>query len=113
MDFINSMRFPFIIVMGISLIALAVAFWLINWVMAKDTGTDAMRKISDAIKIGFLEGMVDFTENLRQLVERGDVAKEVALEVAPNPDALKMALAKKKPAGGRPGAPPAGKRKVK
>ena len=52
MDFINSMRFPFIIVMGISLIALATAFWLINWVMAKDTGTDAMRKISDAIKAG-------------------------------------------------------------
>jgi twitching motility protein PilT len=50
------------------------------------------KKISDAIKIGFLEGMVDFTENLRQLVERGDVAKEVALEVAPNPEALKMAL---------------------
>jgi twitching motility protein PilT len=50
------------------------------------------KKISDAIKIGFLEGMVDFTENLRQLVERGDVTKEVALEVAPNPDALKMAI---------------------
>src|SRR5262245_15375902 len=50
------------------------------------------KKISDAIKIGFLEGMVDFTENLRQLVERGDVSKEVALEVAPNPEALKMAL---------------------
>ncbi len=50
------------------------------------------KKIADAIKIGFLEGMVDFTENLRQLVERGDVTKEVALEVAPNPEALKMAL---------------------
>jgi twitching motility protein PilT len=50
------------------------------------------KKIADAIKIGYLEGMVDFTENLRQLVERGDVTKEVALEVAPNPDALKMAI---------------------
>jgi twitching motility protein PilT len=50
------------------------------------------KKISDAIKIGYLEGMVDFTENLRQLVERGDVTKEVAMEVAPNPDALKMAI---------------------
>ncbi len=50
------------------------------------------KKIADAIKIGYLEGMVDFTENLRQLVERGDVSKEVALEVAPNPDALKMAI---------------------
>ena len=52
MDFMQSMKFPFVIVMGISLLALAVAFWLINWVMAKDTGTDEMRKISDAIKSG-------------------------------------------------------------
>lgn len=50
------------------------------------------KKIADAIKIGFLEGMLDFTESLRQLVERGDVTKEVAIEVAPNPEALKMAL---------------------
>jgi twitching motility protein PilT len=50
------------------------------------------KKIPDAIKIGFLEGMVDFTENLRQLVERGDVEKSIALEVAPNPEQLKMAL---------------------
>ena len=46
----------------------------------------------DAIRIGFLEGMVDFTENLRQLVERGDVDKATALEFAPNPDQLKMAF---------------------
>src|SRR3954467_12162367 len=52
MDFMQSMRFPFAIVMGISLLALAVAFWLIDWVMSKDTGTDEMRKISDAIKAG-------------------------------------------------------------
>src|ERR1039458_9166852 len=52
MDFMQSMKFPFVLVMGISLIALATAFWLINWVMAKDTGTDEMRKISDAIKAG-------------------------------------------------------------
>jgi K(+)-stimulated pyrophosphate-energized sodium pump len=52
MDFVQSMKFPFVIIMGISLLALAVAFWLINWVMAKDTGTAEMRKISDAIKAG-------------------------------------------------------------
>ena len=46
----------------------------------------------DAIRIGFLEGMVDFNENLRQLVERGDVDKATALEFAPNPEQLKMAL---------------------
>jgi twitching motility protein PilT len=50
------------------------------------------KKLYDAIRIGFLEGMMDFTESLRLLVEKGDVSKETALEVAPNPEALKMAL---------------------
>jgi twitching motility protein PilT len=50
------------------------------------------KKLQDAIRIGFLEGMVDFNENLRQLVERGDVDRSTALEVSPNPDQLKMAL---------------------
>jgi twitching motility protein PilT len=49
-------------------------------------------KLLDAIRIGFLEGMVDFTENLRQLVDRGDVDKSIALEVAPNREQLQMAL---------------------
>ncbi len=50
------------------------------------------KKLSDAIRIGFQEGMLDFTESLTQLVLRGDVDRAAALEVAPNPDALKMAL---------------------
>jgi twitching motility protein PilT len=50
------------------------------------------QKLYDAIRIGFLEGMIDFTESLRLLVEKGDVTKETALEVAPNPEALKMAI---------------------
>jgi twitching motility protein PilT len=50
------------------------------------------KKIPDAIRIGYLEGMVDFNENLRQLVERGDVEKAIAIEFSPNPDQLKMAL---------------------
>jgi twitching motility protein PilT len=50
------------------------------------------KKLSDAIRIGFLEGMLDFTESLRGLVERGDVDRSAALEVAPNPEQLKMAL---------------------
>ena len=49
-------------------------------------------KLPDAIRIGYQEGMVDFTENLRQLVERGDIDKATALEVAPDPEQLKMAL---------------------
>jgi twitching motility protein PilT len=50
------------------------------------------KKLPDAIRIGFLEGMLDFNESLRQLVERGDVDRATALEVSPNPDALKMAF---------------------
>ncbi len=49
-------------------------------------------KLIDAIRMSYQEGMVDFTENLRQLVERGDVDKATALEVAPNPEQLKMAF---------------------
>jgi twitching motility protein PilT len=49
-------------------------------------------KLSDAIKMFYNEGMVDFTENLRQLVERGDVDKPTALEFAPDPEKLKMAF---------------------
>jgi len=50
------------------------------------------KKLSDAIKIGFIEGMIDFTESLTQLVQRGDVDRAAALEVAPNPEALRMGL---------------------
>jgi twitching motility protein PilT len=49
-------------------------------------------KIADAIKIGYLEGMIDFTENLKLLVDRGDIDKATALEIAPSPEQLKMAL---------------------
>jgi twitching motility protein PilT len=50
------------------------------------------KKFGDAIRIGFLEGMLDFTESLRLLVENDMVDKATALEVAPNPEQLKMAL---------------------
>jgi twitching motility protein PilT len=49
-------------------------------------------KLIDAIRMSYQEGMVDFTENLRQLVERGDIDRATALEVAPNPEQLKMAF---------------------
>jgi twitching motility protein PilT len=50
------------------------------------------KKLPDAIRIGFQEGMLDFTESLTQLCLRGDIDRAAALEVAPNPEALKMAL---------------------
>jgi len=49
-------------------------------------------KLPDAIRIGYQEGMVDFTENLRALVDGGHITKEMALEYAPQPEQLKMAL---------------------
>lgn len=50
------------------------------------------KQIADAIRICAQEGMCDFNDHLRQLVLAGEIDKSVALEVAPNPEALKMAL---------------------
>ena len=48
----NSLNSLMYIVLGCTLAGLIFAAWLVRWVMAKDTGTPAMRKISDAIKDG-------------------------------------------------------------
>jgi twitching motility protein PilT len=50
------------------------------------------KKLPDAIRIGIQEGMLDFTESLIQLVQRGDVDRAAALEIAPNPEMLRMAF---------------------
>jgi twitching motility protein PilT len=47
-------------------------------------------KMPDAIKQFYQEGMIDFTENLKQLTDRGDIDKATALEWAPDPEKLKM-----------------------
>jgi twitching motility protein PilT len=49
-------------------------------------------KLSDAIRIGREEGMQDFTTSLKDLVLRDMIDRPTAFEVAPNPEALKMAL---------------------
>jgi twitching motility protein PilT len=49
-------------------------------------------KLSDAIRMHEREGMQDFTKSLTDLVAKDLIDRSVALEVAPNPDALKMAL---------------------
>lgn len=49
-------------------------------------------KLADAIRIGREEGMIDFTESLRQLVVDEKVERATAFEVAPNVEELKMAL---------------------
>jgi twitching motility protein PilT len=49
-------------------------------------------KLADLIKMSTNEGMQDFTMSLKDLVQRELVDRQVALEVAPNVEALKMAL---------------------
>jgi len=49
-------------------------------------------KLAHAIRLGKEEGMVDFTESLRQLVVAEKVERAVAFENAPNAELLRMAL---------------------
>jgi len=49
-------------------------------------------EIVNVIRASYDAGMVDFTEHLRELVEKGFIDHETAYEAAPNPDELKMAL---------------------
>ncbi len=49
-------------------------------------------KLGDAIRIGKEEGMMDFTESLRQLVVAEKIERATAFEVAPSMEMLKMAL---------------------
>jgi twitching motility protein PilT len=65
---------------------------IVNPIVRKLISESRDNDLLDAIRMCFQEGMIDFTENLRQLVERGDVDRATALEVAPNAEQLKMAL---------------------
>ena len=49
-------------------------------------------KLSDAVRIGATEGMQDFTMSLKDLVNLKKIDRPTAFEVAPNVEALKMAL---------------------
>ena len=49
-------------------------------------------KLADAIRIGVTEGMQDFTVSLKDLVNLKKIDRPTAFEVAPNVEALKMAL---------------------
>lgn len=53
-------------------------------------GSDS--KLPDAIRIGAADGMQDFTMSLKQLIDDSLIDRPTAFEVAPNPDALKMAI---------------------
>ncbi len=49
-------------------------------------------KLPDAIRIGAADGMQDFTMSLKNLIDAGMIDRAKAFEVAPNVEALKMAL---------------------
>jgi twitching motility protein PilT len=49
-------------------------------------------KLGDVIRMCIQEGMQDFTMSLKDLVQRDLIDRAVAFEVAPNVEALKMAL---------------------
>ena len=49
-------------------------------------------KLPDAIRIGAEVGMQDFTVSLKSLIDKELIDRPTAFTVAPNPDALKMAL---------------------
>jgi twitching motility protein PilT len=49
-------------------------------------------KLPDAIRIGKDEGMIDFTHSLHDLVTKELIDRATAFEVAPNAEALKMAM---------------------
>jgi twitching motility protein PilT len=49
-------------------------------------------KLPDAVRMGGQDGMQDFTMSLKELVDEELIDRNTALEVAPNKEALKMAL---------------------
>ncbi len=73
---------------------------IVNATIKKLIASGEDGKLQDAIKLFYDEGMIDFTENLRQIVERGDADKATALEFAPDPEKLKMAFKGIKFSGG-------------
>jgi twitching motility protein PilT len=65
---------------------------IVNPIIRKLIGEGEDSKILDAIRMCYQEGMVDFNENLRMLVERGDIDRATAIEISPNAEQLKMVL---------------------
>jgi twitching motility protein PilT len=65
---------------------------LFNSIVRKLILEERDEKLSDAIRMCEKEGMQDFTMSLKNLVDRDLIDRATAFEVAPNVDALKMAL---------------------
>lgn len=70
----------------------AVEVMIFNPMVKKLILEEQDQKLADMIRIGKEEGMQDFTMSLKSLVERRLIDRATAFEVAPNPEALQMAL---------------------
>jgi twitching motility protein PilT len=76
---------------GIKLVP-AVEIMISNPSVRKLIAEEREREIIDVLKSNYTDGMQDFTEALRQMVEKEWIEVELAYEVAPNPEELKMRL---------------------
>jgi twitching motility protein PilT len=63
-----------------------------NPIIRKLILTEEDTKLGDAIRLGKEEGMQDFTESLKQLVQAEKIERATAFEYAPNVEQLKMSL---------------------
>jgi twitching motility protein PilT len=70
----------------------AVEVMIFNPMVKKLLLEEQDQKLADVIRISKEEGMQDFTMSLKSLVERRLIDRATAFEVAPNPEALQMAL---------------------
>ena len=50
------------------------------------------KRLADILRVSKAEGMQDFNQSLHDLVKRGYVSEEAAMESSPNPEQLSMLL---------------------
>ena len=70
----------------------AVELMLVNPLIRQMIYDDEDNKIPDAIRAGRDQGMQDMNQSLHDLVKRGLVSEQMALESSPNPEQLAMNL---------------------
>lgn len=70
----------------------AVEIMIVNPSVRKMIGDKRENELMAVIRSSYHEGMRDFTESLRLLVENEDITSQTAYEAAPNPDELRMRL---------------------
>ena len=70
----------------------AIELMLVNPLIKKMIFDNDDKRIPDAIRAGRQEGMQDFNQSLCDLVKRGLIAEQIAMETSPNPEQLSMNL---------------------